>query len=414
MTMSVAYIALGSNLGDRQRNLNEALRLISAMAGIHLVRVSSFHETEPVGGPPGQGMYLNAAAELETSLGPEELLAALQKIERTLGRTRPVPDAPRTIDLDLLLYDDVVRQTDKLVLPHPRMHLRTFVLGPLVQVAPLAIHPVLGRNVAEIAGDLLARTSADALLLAGKRALVTGSTSGIGLAIAKRFAAAGARVIMHGRRVLESIPEITAHIQLDPGNRAYVCADLCDPVQCQHLADAAWGLWDGIDVLVNNAGADVLTGTAAGWSFDQKLRPLLSVDLVATILLGRKIGSDMKSRGGGVILNMGWDQAETGMAGDSGQLFATVKGAVMAFSKSLAASLAPEVRVNCLAPGWIRTAWGETASSSWQERAVAEALVHRWGMPVDVANVAMWLASDQASFVNGQIIRINGGAAASF
>jgi 3-oxoacyl-[acyl-carrier protein] reductase len=111
-----------------------------------------------------------------------------------------------------------------------------------------------------------------------------------------------------------------------------------------------------------------------------------------------------------VILNMGWDQADTGMEGDSGQLFGATKAAVMAFTKSLALSLAPQVRVNCLAPGWIRTAWGEHASAKWQERVRRETPLGRWGTPEDVARVARWLVSPHASYITGQIVRINGGA----
>jgi NAD(P)-dependent dehydrogenase (short-subunit alcohol dehydrogenase family) len=98
------------------------------------------------------------------------------------------------------------------------------------------------------------------------------------------------------------------------------------------------------------------------------------------------------------------------MEGDSGQLFAAVKGAVMCFTRSLALTLAPEVRVNCLAPGWIRTAWGETAPEAWQERVRRETPLGIWGLPEDVANAAVWLASSAASFVTGQTIRVNGGA----
>jgi NAD(P)-dependent dehydrogenase (short-subunit alcohol dehydrogenase family) len=118
----------------------------------------------------------------------------------------------------------------------------------------------------------------------------------------------------------------------------------------------------------------------------------------------------MKAGRGGVILNMGWDQAETGMEGDSGELFAAAKGAVMAFSRSLALSLAPEVRVHCLAPGWVRTAWGQQASSPWQERVRRETPLQRWGLPEDVASVARWLASPAAGYLDGQVVRINGGA----
>jgi NAD(P)-dependent dehydrogenase (short-subunit alcohol dehydrogenase family) len=118
----------------------------------------------------------------------------------------------------------------------------------------------------------------------------------------------------------------------------------------------------------------------------------------------------MKQRGRGVILTMGWDQAESGMEGDSGELFAASKGAVMAFTRSLAKSLAPEVRVNCLAPGWIKTAWGEGASKSWQDRVMRETPMQRWGTPDDVARAARWLCSPEASYITGQIVRINGGA----
>jgi len=160
---------------------------------------------------------------------------------------------------------------------------------------------------------------------------------------------------------------------------------------------------------VNNAGADVLTGDASNWTYEQKLDRLWHVDVLGTIRLSRRIGLLMKERGRGAIINMGWDQAEIGMAGDSGELFAVTKGAVMAFSRSLAQTLAPDVRVNCVAPGWIRTAWGETASEYWQQRAKRESLLARWGMPEDVAHAVRYLASDAASFITGQTLVVNGG-----
>src|SRR5262249_7495819 len=162
-----------------------------------------------------------------------------------------------------------------------------------------------------------------------------------------------------------------------------------------------------VEVWVNDAGADTLTGEAARWPFERKLRELLAVDVTATILLGREVGARMKERGEGVILNVGWDQADTGMEGDSGQLFGATKAAVMAFSKSLALSLAPEVRVNCLAPGWIRTAWGEGASAAWQERVLRETPLRRWGTPEDVAAAARWLASPAARFLTGPVLRLH-------
>ena len=97
------------------------------------------------------------------------------------------------------------------------------------------------------------------------------------------------------------------------------------------------------------------------------------------------------------------------MAGDSGELFAATKGAIMAFTRSLAKSLAPHVRVNCVAPGWIKTAWGERASAAWQERAVRESLLARWGTPEDVARAVRFLVSPEAAFITGQVLPVNGG-----
>ena len=118
----------------------------------------------------------------------------------------------------------------------------------------------------------------------------------------------------------------------------------------------------------------------------------------------------MKQQGQGVIVTMGWDQAETGMEGDSGELFATIKGAIHAFTRSLSLSLAPQVRVNALAPGWIKTAWGTTASERWQRRAIEEAPLRRWGTPEEIASVARFLVGPSSRFVTGQIVRVNGGA----
>jgi 3-oxoacyl-[acyl-carrier protein] reductase len=164
-----------------------------------------------------------------------------------------------------------------------------------------------------------------------------------------------------------------------------------------------------LDIWINNAGGDVLTGNAAEWPFDEKLAYLWYVDVFAMMRLSRLVGHRMTQRGKGVIINMGWDQAECGMAGDAGQLFGTVKGAVMAFSRSLAKSLAPRVRVNCLAPGWIKTGWGENASEYWQQRAANESRLGRWGTPEDVARAACFLASPAAAFLTGVTLPVDGG-----
>jgi len=246
--------------------------------------------------------------------------------------------------------------------------------------------------------------------MAGQVAVVTGASGGIGRAIALELAAAGAAVVVHGRN-RERAEEAATAIRALGQDALVLLANLGDPPATDQFAEAAWNWRGGVNVWVNCAGADVLTGAAADWTFEQKLAELWRVDVQATIRLSRLVGERMKSRGqpGGTIINIGWDQAEQGMAGDSGQMFATVKGAVMAFTRSLAQSLAPHVRVNCLAPGWIRTAWGEKASPYWQERAVRQSLRGRWGKPEDVARAVVFLASPAADFITGQVIPVNGG-----
>jgi len=414
--MTTAYIALGSNLGDRWETLSAAVRRLRAEPGLRLLAASSYYETAPAGCPPGSGDFLNAVAAVETDRLPEDLLRLLLRIERSFGRVRTEPNSPRTLDLDLVLYGDSVVNTPDLVIPHPRMHERDFVLVPLAElygsVGRDAVHPVLKKTAQELLAPFLASYGNRAVPrprlyiehrerprdLAGLRALVTGSTGGIGASVAAEFEARGAEVIRHGRRA-----------KLNSAER-FVSADLRDPAQVDGLAAEAWDALGGLDVLVCNAGADTLTGAAAKWSFDEKLDALLAVDLKATVRLARGLGARMKERGRGSIVTVGWDQAETGMAGDSGELFAAAKGAVMCFTRSLSLSLAPEVRVNCVAPGWVRTAWGETASAAWQERVRAEAPLGVWGLPEDVAGVVAWLASPAAAFVTGQTIRVNGGA----
>ncbi|MEE2738460.1 MAG: SDR family oxidoreductase [Planctomycetota bacterium] len=246
--------------------------------------------------------------------------------------------------------------------------------------------------------------------LTNTSALVTGASSGIGRSIALALAQAGADVLVHCRQSVEEGQKVVDCIRSYGQKSAILTGDLRNPETCQLLLEQAWDLTDGINVWVNNAGSDILTGSGAALPFEEKLNTLIEVDLIATMLLSRAVGQRMKQHQGGVILNMGWDQAETGFEGDSGQLFSASKAAVMAFSRSLALTLAPEVRVNCLAPGWIKTQWGEQASEAWQERAQSEAPLKRWGKPDDVAAAAVFLCSSKASFMTGQIVRVNGGA----
>lgn len=246
-------------------------------------------------------------------------------------------------------------------------------------------------------------------VLGGQTAVVTGSSSGIGRAIALELALAGADVLIHARRNRNGAEETAAEVRR-LGRQAEVrLADLADPAGQDALVEFAWNWRGAIDIWINNAGADTLTGESGQWSFERKLETLWKVDVVATMRLARLCGSRMKQGAGGTIVNIGWDGADRGMEGDSGELFAAAKGAVMSFTRSLARSLAPKVRVNCLAPGWIQTAWGRNASQAWQERAKRESLSGRWGTPEDVARVARFLVSPDAAFVTGQVVHVNGG-----
>jgi 3-oxoacyl-[acyl-carrier protein] reductase len=245
--------------------------------------------------------------------------------------------------------------------------------------------------------------------LAGLTAVVTGSSSGIGRAIVLALAAGGADVVVHARASRQEAEQVARDAQA-AGRRAHVVwCDLADAGTHEELVDRAWNWQGGVDIWVNNAGVDVLTGEAARWTFERKLEALLRVDVAATIALARSVGARMKARGSGTIVNIGWDQVATGMAGDSGQLFTASKGAVMAFSRSLAQSLAPQVRVNCVAPGWIHTRWAEGASETWQKRAAAESLLGRWGTPEDVACAVRFLVSPAAAFITAQTLPVNGG-----
>lgn len=154
--MTIALVALGSNLGKRQTALRNALARMQLIPQTGVITVATFRTTSPVDCPEGAGAFINSAAKLETQLPAAELLGQLLRIELEMGRTRQVdhPHAPRTIDLDLLLYGDLVLSTADMQIPHPRMHKRRFVLEPLVEIAPETVHPIFHKTVAQLLAEL--------------------------------------------------------------------------------------------------------------------------------------------------------------------------------------------------------------------------------------------------------------------
>jgi 2-amino-4-hydroxy-6-hydroxymethyldihydropteridine diphosphokinase len=149
--MSTAYLSLGSNIGDREAHLRDAIERLERHG--HVLAVSSFYETEPVEFVD-QAWFLNCAAVLETPESPSQLMTSLLAIEREMGRERTQKKGPRVIDIDILLYGDVVLDTPELTVPHPAMGQRRFVLEPLTEIAPELRHPVAGKTIRELLRQL--------------------------------------------------------------------------------------------------------------------------------------------------------------------------------------------------------------------------------------------------------------------
>ncbi len=278
--------------------------------------------------------------------------------------------------------------------------------------------------------------------LRDKVALITGSGRGIGRAVALRFAQEGAVVIVNyahndceGSSVVDEIRAL--------GREAIAIeADVSSGEQVKRMVEMAVRAFDRVDIWMNNAGADIVAEFAdnvgevalphpggainlaptegapgrdgvslAGETLEErKLQRLLDVDVKGTFLCCRAIAPVMQAQGGGCIINMSWDHAISGgMAGAYSTMFAAAKGAVHSLSMSLARELAPTIRVNVIAPGWIRTNLTQHWAEDVQEAFLQETPMKRWGEPGDVAEAALYLASPEAAFITGQVIIVNGG-----
>jgi 3-oxoacyl-[acyl-carrier protein] reductase len=249
-----------------------------------------------------------------------------------------------------------------------------------------------------------------ALPLTGRSVLVTGASSGIGRAIALAAATSGADVAVTYRANERGARAVADAIAALGRRTAVLPLDLEQESSIRALTPAVRQAMGGIDAWINNAGADILTGDAASLGTVAKLDRLIAVDLRGTMIASWEALDLMRTQDrGGVIINMSWDHVISGMPGTNPQLFAAVKGGVMAFSKALARSAAPHVRVNVIAPGWIETSFGEGVDEDVR-RAVADSTpLKRWGKPEDVAGAAVYLASPAAEFLTGQTIMVGGG-----
>lgn len=244
--------------------------------------------------------------------------------------------------------------------------------------------------------------------LAGRRAVVTGASSGIGRAMALAFAREGASVLVNYHRNHAGAQACVDEIVASGGTASSFSGDVARADEVGELVATATERLGGIDVWANVAGADILTGSGARLSDEAKLERLLAVDLRGTILCCWSAAPAMSE--GGVIINLSWDLALSGMGGRNPEMFAAVKAGVSGFTRSLARSLAPRLRVNEIAPGWIETAFAENDMAEEYRRGVIEQTpLARLGQPHDVAEAAVYLASDAAAFVTAQTIKVNGG-----
>jgi 3-oxoacyl-[acyl-carrier protein] reductase len=243
-----------------------------------------------------------------------------------------------------------------------------------------------------------------------KNVLVTGASSGIGRAIALRCAQAGADLAITYRKN-QSGAETTAREIRSLGRRAEVIrTDISHGEEIDALVGRLREGFRRIDVWINNAGADILTGEGGRLTRVQKLDVVLAVDLRGTVLASWAAVDFMREGGGGgTIINLSWDHITQGMKGENPTIYSAGKGGVASFSKSLAREVAPDIRVNILAPGFIETAFGEQADSRFREKVIEKTPLRRWGTPDDVAGAALFLASDASAFLTGQTIVVNGG-----
>jgi 3-oxoacyl-[acyl-carrier protein] reductase len=240
-----------------------------------------------------------------------------------------------------------------------------------------------------------------------KNVVVTGAGRGIGRALALGFARQGATVLVHYGHAQQEAQAVVREIEATGGHALLAQADLAVPEEARQLVMQAHTMLGEIDVWINNAGASANTSESQGLSEQARIERVMAVDVLGTWHCCQAVAEYM--RDGGCILNIGWNHALDGASGSVSQLYATGKGAVIAMSHSLARTLAPRVRVNCIAPGWIENDWAKSRSQAFREKVAQQIPMKRWGTPDDIVAVALFLASPAASFITGQTLIVDGG-----
>ncbi len=246
--------------------------------------------------------------------------------------------------------------------------------------------------------------------LKDKIAVITGASNGIGRGIAQAFAQEGADVVVNYMQSKDRADALVQEITESGSSAIAVQADMAKQEDINRLIKTTMDEFGCIDVWVNNAGADILTGSGADAAIDEKLEQLIEIDLKGTINACWSISPIMKDQGHGVIVNMSWDLATHGFQGINPQIFAATKAGILGFTRSFAKTVGPEIRANMVSPGWITTAFAEEhMDDDYFQARINEIPLGRFGKPEDVATAVVFLASDESSYLTGETIKINGG-----